>query len=303
MLRSRGTEGILRRDRIATMTRDEPPAVETHRGGRHSAPPRAALASSHAPRPPAPPRLLVSLATYNEAENLGPLVRAIRCYAPHAAVLVIDDNSPDGTGRVADRLREELSEVFAIHRSGKLGLGSAILAAMRFALEHGYDQVLNLDADFSHPPRFIPDLLAGMDRFDVMIGSRYVPGGGVSSKMFDAKRRLMSFGINTYARLLLGLSSRDNSGSYRCYRVSKLAEIRLGRIHSRGYSFMEEILFRCRQVGCRIGETPIIFEDRRTGVSKINTLEVARALEIILRLGIGRPFGALRRRLLGDDRP
>ena len=264
--------------------------------------PRSVRASAVPPET-SPPRLLVSLATYNEAENLGPLVRAIRCYAPHATVLVIDDNSPDGTGRVADRLAEELPSVFAIHRSGKLGLGSAILGAMRFALENGFEQILNLDADFSHPPRFIPDLLAGMDRVDVMIGSRYVAGGGVSSRMFDAKRRLMSFGINTYARLLLGLTSRDNSGSYRCYRVSKLAEIDLGRIHSRGYSFMEEILFRCRQVGCRIGETPIIFEDRRAGVSKINSLEVARALEIILRLGLGRPFGAFRRKHEGGDRP
>ncbi|RUL87829.1 polyprenol monophosphomannose synthase [Tautonia sociabilis] len=237
-----------------------------------------------------PPRLVVSLCTYNEAGNLVPLVRAIRHYAPHADLLVIDDNSPDGTGRVADALAEELPDVHVLHRSGKQGLGTAILEAMRFAIRGGYDQLINLDADFSHPPRFIPDLLAGMDRYDVMIGSRYVPGGGVDSGMFNARRRLMSWGINTYARLLLGLPSKDNSGSYRCYRVSKLAELDLDQVQSRGYSFMEEILYWCRLVGCRIGETPIIFEDRRAGQSKINTLEVIRALEVILRLGLSRPF-------------
>ncbi|MEW4569374.1 polyprenol monophosphomannose synthase [Tautonia sp. JC769] len=240
--------------------------------------------------PATPPRLVVSLATYNEAENLVPLVRAIRKYAPHAAILIIDDNSPDGTGRVADELCEQLPDVHVLHRTGKLGLGTAILEAMRFAIRGDYDQLLNLDADFSHPPRFIPDLLAGMDRHDVMIGSRYVPGGGVESSLFNTKRKLMSWAINTYARLLLGLTSRDNSGSYRCYRVSKLAEMDLDRVRSRGYSFMEEILYWCRLVGCTVGETPIIFEDRRAGKSKINTLEVLRALDVILRLGLTRPF-------------
>lgn len=240
--------------------------------------------------PTSPPRLVVSLATYNEADNLVPLVRAIRKYAPHASILIIDDNSPDGTGRVADQLAEQLPDVHVLHRTGKLGLGTAILEAMRFAIRGHYDQLLNLDADFSHPPRFIPDLLAGMDRHDVMIGSRYVPGGGVESSLFNTKRKLMSWAINTYARLLLGLSSRDNSGSYRCYRVSKLAEMDLDRVKSRGYSFMEEILYWCRLVGCTIGETPIIFEDRRAGKSKINSLEVIRALDVILRLGLTRPF-------------
>lgn len=250
---------------------------------------------SDSPRPDSesaetPPRLVVSLATYNEAENLDPLVRAIRKYAPHASILIIDDNSPDGTGREADRLASQLPDVHVLHRTGKLGLGTAILEAMHFAIRGGYDQILNLDADFSHPPRFIPDLLAGMDRHDVMIGSRYVPGGGVESAMFNTKRKLMSWAINTYARVLLGLTSRDNSGSYRCYRVSKLVEMDLDRVRSRGYSFMEEILYWCRLVGCTIGETPIIFEDRRAGKSKINTLEVARALDVILRLGLTRPF-------------
>ncbi len=234
-------------------------------------------------------KVLISLATYNEAGNLEPLVEEIRRQAPSASILVIDDNSPDGTGKIADELRASMPDFHVIHRPGKLGLGSAIVAAMRFAIEHGYDYLLNLDADFSHPPRFIPALLAGMGEHDVMIGSRYVKGGGVEGG-FDFKRKFMSAGINWYARLLLGLKTRDNSGSFRCYRVSKLAEIGVDRIRSRGYSYLEEILFFCRQVGCRMGETPILFEDRRAGVSKINPREVVEALLVIFKLGIGRIF-------------
>jgi dolichol-phosphate mannosyltransferase len=239
--------------------------------------------------PAVAPKVLMSLATYNEAGNLEPLVEEIRRVAPSASILVIDDNSPDGTGRIADRMRETLADIHVIHRPGKLGLGTATVAAMRFAIENGFDYLLNLDADFSHPPRFIPALLAGMSDHDVMIGSRYVKGGGVEGG-FDFKRKFMSTGINWYARLLLGLKTRDNSGSFRCYRVSKLAEIGVDRIRSRGYSYLEEILFLCRQVGCRMGETPILFEDRRAGVSKINPREVVEALLVIFRLGMGRLF-------------
>lgn len=238
------------------------------------------------------PRLLISLATYNEAGNLRPLVETIREFAPDSSILVIDDNSPDGTGRIADDLRASLPEIHVIHRSGKLGLGTATLAAIRFAIDKHFDYLLNLDADFSHPPRFIPALLAGMADHDVMIGSRYVPGGGVEGG-FTLKRRFMSSGINTYARLLLGLSSKDNSGAFRCYRVSKLAQIDLDQIRSHGYSFQEEILFWCKSVGCRIGETPILFENRREGSSKINGKEAASALWILFVLGCQRLTGQL----------
>jgi dolichol-phosphate mannosyltransferase len=237
----------------------------------------------------APPRLLVSLATYDEAANLRPLVEAIREQAPHASILIIDDDSPDGTGRIADEIRAALPEIHVIHRPGKLGLGTAVLAGMKFAIENGFDYFLNLDADFSHPPRFIPAILAGMKDADVMIGSRYVPGGGVEGE-FNLKRKFMSTGINLYARLFLGLRTRDNSGSYRCYRVAKLRQIDLDRVRSRGYSFMEEILYRCRAVGCRFGETPILFENRRSGYSKINTHEAIKALQIIFELGVDRVF-------------
>lgn len=237
-----------------------------------------------------PPRLVVSLATYNEAENIRDLVAEIHAVAPHATVLVIDDNSPDGTGDVADDLHASTEHVEVIHRSGKLGLGTAILEGMRFAIDNEYDYFLNLDADGSHPPRYIPAILEGMRDKDVMIGSRYVPGGGVEGE-FNLKRKLMSTGINMYARMFLGLKTRDNSGSFRCYRVSKLREMDFDRIKSRGYSFMEEILFWCRQVGCTFGETPILFENRRAGYSKINKMEAVKALQIIAQLGVARVFG------------
>jgi dolichol-phosphate mannosyltransferase len=240
------------------------------------------------------PKLLISLATYNESGNLRPLVAMIREFAPSSSILVIDDNSPDGTGPIADELCESLPNIHVIHRPGKLGLGTATLAAMRFAIEHQFDYLLNLDADFSHDPQYIPDLLAGMADHDVMIGSRYVPGGGVEGG-FTLKRRLMSSGINGYARLMLGLSSRDNSGAFRCYRVSKLAEIDLDQVRSRGYSFQEEILFWCKQVGCRFAETPIVFKNRRAGVSKINMREAVSALWILLQLGLARRLGRISR--------
>jgi dolichol-phosphate mannosyltransferase len=245
-----------------------------------------------APPSDRPAKLVISLATFNEAGNLKPLAETIRQYAPDSSILVIDDNSPDGTGRIADELRNTMPNFEVIHRPAKLGLGTATLAAVRYAIDHHFDYLLNLDADFSHPPRFIPDLLKGMADHDVMIGSRYVPGGGVEGG-FNLKRRLMSSGINGYARLMLGLTSKDNSGAFRCYRVSKLAELDLDLVRSRGYSFQEEILYWCKTVGCRIGETPILFENRRAGSSKINMSEAVSALWIIFVLGTARATGSI----------
>jgi dolichol-phosphate mannosyltransferase len=237
-------------------------------------------------------KLLVTIATYNESGNLCGLVERIRQIVPSAQILIIDDNSPDGTGRIADELSSSWPGIHVIHRPGKLGLGTATLTAMRFAIENQFDYMINLDADFSHDPAYIPSLLVGMKHHDVMIGSRYVPGGGVEGG-FTLKRRIMSSGINGYARLMLGLSSRDNSGAFRCYRVSKLAEIDPNRVISRGYSFQEEILFWCKEVGCRIGETPIVFRDRRAGLSKINLGEMVAALRILFQLGVARRLGRI----------
>ena len=228
--------------------------------------------------------LLVTLCTYNERENIERLIPEIHQHAPDADVLVIDDNSPDGTGRLADELAGRDSRVRVLHRSGKLGLGTATLAGFRDAIEHGYEFVLNMDADFSHHPRYIPALRECMSRADVAVGSRYVPGGGVVG--WGPRRHIMSRGINWYARTLLRLSTRDNSGSFRCYRVSCLARLDLDRIRARGYAFQEEILYRCRRAGCTFEETPIVFEDRRYGESKINHREAVTALWVIFRLGV-----------------
>jgi dolichol-phosphate mannosyltransferase len=176
-----------------------------------------------------------------------------------------------------------------LHRAGKLGLGTAILTAMRSALEQGYDYLINMDADFSHHPRYLPAILAGMDRHDVMIGSRYVKGGGTVN--WPWKRRLMSRGVNLLVRFLLRLPARDCSGAYRCYRVARLRQAQLERVVSRGYSFQQEVLYRCRLAHCRIGETPIVFEDRRAGSSKVNPREVVRSLSTLLWIGLRAFFG------------
>jgi dolichol-phosphate mannosyltransferase len=248
--------------------------------------------------PPARPTL-VTLATYNEIENLPRLVDEILAVAPDVDLLVIDDNSPDGTGTWCDTKSAFEPRLSCLHRSGKLGLGKATIAGMRYAIEHDYRFVLNMDADFSHHPRYLPALLAGMDRadgspaVDVMIGSRYVSGGKIEG--WPLKRHLMSRGVNTYARWLLGLPAKDCSGAFRCYRVSRLAEIDFDKIRSRGYSFQEEILWHLKRQGAAFAETPITFADRRHGTSKIDSREAWSALSIILALGFRNWFTPSRR--------
>lgn len=241
------------------------------------------------PSNPSTDRILVSLATYNERDNLTPLVKEIHQFVPRAEVLVIDDNSPDGTGKLADDLAAADPRIHVLHRAGKLGLGTAILAGMAYAKDHGYDLLINMDADFSHHPRYLPALLAGMDSKDVMIGSRYIKGGGTEN--WPPARKLMSWGVGTMVRVLMRIPARDTSGAYRCYRVAKLREVPLERLWSRGYSFQQEVLYRCHKAGCRIGETPIIFENRRAGASKVNPREALRSISIIVLVGLMAFFG------------
>lgn len=232
---------------------------------------------------------LVTVATYNEMENLPRLVEEIFRFVPQVDVLVIDDNSPDGTGRWCDQQHETNPRINCLHRAGKLGLGTATIAGMKYGIEHGYRFVLNMDADFSHQPKYLPALLDGMEPagappVDVMIGSRYVRGGGVEG--WPLKRQLMSRAVNLYARSLLGLRSKDCSGAFRCYRTETLARVDFDAIKSRGYSFQEEILWRLKRVGARFGEAPIIFVERQHGVSKIDSSEAISALRIIFSLGM-----------------
>jgi dolichol-phosphate mannosyltransferase len=236
------------------------------------------------------PRILVSLATYNEAANIAALIAEIHKFVPQAHILVIDDNSPDGTGRIVDDLASRDSRIHALHRPGKLGLGTATLAAMQYAMDHDYDYLQNMDADGQHPPRYLPHLIAGMNRYDVMIGSRYIKGGGTEN--WPQPRKIISQSVNLLVRFLFRMPVKDASGSFRCYRVGKLRDAHLERTISRGYSFQQEVLFRCFQAGCKLGEHPILFENRRGGTSKVNRNEAVRSISTILYLGVRNFFGA-----------
>ncbi len=235
------------------------------------------------------PKVLVSMATYNEKDNLEPLIREIQQTVPDVHLLVIDDNSPDGTGKLADDLAAKDPRIHVVHRAGKLGLGTAILAGMNYAIEHGYDYFVNVDADYSHHPRYLPAILEMAKDKDVVIGSRYVPGGGTLN--WPWKRRMMSSGVNFMTRVLMRLPARDTSGGYRCYRVSLLKETNLDNLMSKGYSFQQEVLLRCKLAGARIGESPIIFEERRAGATKVNVKEVVRSLWTIFWVGTKSTFG------------
>lgn len=235
--------------------------------------------------PPAGERLLVAICTYNERDNVESLLPEIWLRAPSADILVVDDNSPDGTGTFVANWQKTEPRLKLLQRAGKLGLGTATLAALRFAVAEDYTWFINLDADFSHPPRYLPDLFALAPACDVAICSRYIPGGGVVG--WPKTRRVMSWGINVYTRLFLRLTTRDCSGAFRCYRVETLKKIDFSRFLSKGYSVLEELLYRITLVGGRIAETPFVFEERRHGSSKINLKECWLALWIIFRLGIG----------------
>jgi len=233
----------------------------------------------------------VIIPTYNEKENVEALVTQLLALPTAVRVIVVDDNSPDGTGAIADQLAAKSDgRVEVIHRTGKLGLGTAYIAGFKRALAEGADLVCTMDADFSHNPRYIP---AMVDRFgqgyDVVIGSRYVRGGGSSGCAFD--RKLLSWGANAFARTLLGLRAHDTTAGFRCYRRAVLEEMDLDEIKASGYSFLIEMLYRVQQRGWRVGEVPIIFENRQLGTSKISQDEVVKALGTVLRLARARLTG------------
>jgi dolichol-phosphate mannosyltransferase len=233
-----------------------------------------------------PVRAAAIVPTYNEIENLEPLVQQLLGLNVGLGVIVVDDNSPDGTGAVADRLAAEHAEVQVIHRPGKLGLGTAYRAGFKLALQQGIPRVLTMDADFSHQPRFIPAMLARCEDYDLVIGSRYVRGGG--TQYCTAWRILLSRGANLFAKVMLGLQAYDCTAGFRCYRREVLERIDLDGILSEGYSFLIEMLYRVQQAGFRVGEVPILFVNRRHGTSKISRREIARAMGTVVRLWQGR---------------
>ncbi|MGD2148598.1 MAG: polyprenol monophosphomannose synthase [Anaerolineae bacterium] len=234
--------------------------------------------------PQPPPRVTVIVPTYNEKGNLASLVTQLLALPLDIHVIVVDDNSPDGTGEIADGLaRQHPGRVTVIHRSGKLGLGTAYVAGFKRALSTGVDLVLTMDADFSHNPRYIPEMVAGVDRgCDLVIGSRYVEGGGTSG--CTTGRKLLSYGANAFARAVLGLHAHDGTAGFRCYRRQVLEDVGLDQIKADGYSFLIEMLFRVQRRGWRVGESPILFENRRQGVSKISQDEILKALWTVVRL-------------------
>jgi len=237
----------------------------------------------------------VVVPTYNEADNLDELLRRLMALPGRLGVLVVDDNSPDGTGVLADEWETRHGgRVQVVHRPGKLGLGTAYLAGFRRAIEMDAGFVMTMDADFSHNPRFIPDMLAMAEHKHVVIGSRYVEGGG--SRNCTWKRIMLSRAANFVARALLGLKARDATAGFRLYHSEVLKSIPLAQIFSSGYSFLVELLFMCQRRGWSIGEVPIIFEDRRKGKTKISRQEIFKAQYTVLRLFLRRIRGGEPRR-------
>jgi dolichol-phosphate mannosyltransferase len=218
----------------------------------------------------------VIIPTYNERENLESITSRVRAAVPAADVLVVDDNSPDGTGELADKLATEDSQLHVLHRSGKAGLGAAYLAGFSWALGEGYHVLVEMDADGSHQPEELPRLLAALDQADLVLGSRWVPGGRVRN--WPKYREFISRGGSRYARLLLGISLRDATGGYRVFRAETLRQIGLDEVNSQGYCFQIDLARRTLQAGLRITEVPIEFIERTKGSSKMSNSIVAEAL-------------------------
>lgn len=232
-------------------------------------------------------RTLVAIATFNERENLPTLVDAVQAAAPEADVLVVDDNSPDGTGRWADDRAAEDPRLSVIHREGKLGLGSATITAFRWGLENGYDRIATMDADWSHPPEELPALLALSEAADVAIGSRYALGGKIEG--WPLSRRVISRVMNRLARLLLRVPVKDSSGAFRVYQANALRRIDLDRISSSGYAYLEEIVWRLAAAGATFAEHPITFRDRTVGDSKASLAEARGKLAMLWRCLTSKP--------------
>ena len=242
---------------------------------------------------PSRARSLVVLPTYNEAENVLRMASEVLATAPELEVLVVDDGSPDGTGALVRGAMESEPRLHLVERAGKLGLGTAYLAGMAFGLERGFANILTMDCDFSHKPSYLPNLIAGMRDHDMMIGSRYVPGGGIAN--WPAHRRFLSAFANLYTRVLLRLPTHDNTSGFRCYSREVLETIDTESIKSSGYSFLEEMVFRVHRAGFQIGETPILFEDRVLGTSKIDRSEIFRAALHVFTTALRPPPRAKRR--------
>ena len=228
-----------------------------------------------------PPAAIVCLPTYNERENLESIATAILAAAP-VDLMIVDDNSPDGTGELAEDLFGKNERVFVLHREGKQGLGKAYLAAFGLALEKGYERIIQMDADFSHPVALLPALLEATNTADVAIASRYVKGGGTSN--WPVSRRIISRGGSLYSRMVLGVSVRDLTGGYKCWRREPLELILADEIDAAGFGFQIEMSYRALRLGFAVVEIPYIFSEREVGTSKMSKGIFTEALSLVWRL-------------------
>lgn len=239
-----------------------------------------------------PERFLVVMPTYNESRNIRDIVPQVLAQDPRLEVLVVDDNSPDGTGRMADELAAASGgRVHVLHRPGKEGLGRAYLAGFRWALEQGCDRIFEMDADRSHDPKYLPELIAATDEADLALGSRYKSGVNVIN--WPMSRLLLSYFANQYVRWITGLPLTDSTGGFKCFRRQVLERIPLDRVQSNGYAFQVEMSFRAWKLGFRLVEVPIVFVDRVAGQSKMNKQIVREAVWMVWWLRIQHLLGRL----------
>jgi dolichol-phosphate mannosyltransferase len=227
-------------------------------------------------------RCLVIIPTFNEADNLPQLIPTVLGLGEHFHILIVDDNSPDGSAKLVKEMQKKEPHLFLIERSGKMGLGTAYVAGFRFALANNYDFVFEMDADFSHDPAELPRLLEKAGEYDLVIGSRYISGVNVVN--WPMRRLILSYGANVYTRIITGMPVRDATGGFKCFRRKVLESIDLNSIHSNGYAFQIEMNFKTWRKGFRVCEIPIVFVDRRIGESKMSKHIVYEAVWMVWRL-------------------
>ena len=231
-------------------------------------------------------KTLIIIPTYNESENLPPLLEEIFSLDLETDVLIIDDNSPDGTWKLVEEIQKKNARVYLLRRPGKLGLGTAYVAGFQFALAHGYDAAIQMDADFSHNPRYLPDFLKAIEHADAVVGSRYVQGGNTPN--WSLIRRLISGCGNVFARFMLRIPVHDCTSGFRCYRRKILQNIDLATVQSQGYAFQVEMTYRALQGNSKIVEIPITFLDRHRGTSKMSHKIIIEAFRYVLRIRLSK---------------
>ena len=231
-------------------------------------------------------KTLIVVPTYNEKDNLPSLLEALTSFPPEIHILVVDDGSPDGTGEIAERWSSENPRVHVIRRAGKMGLGSAYVAGFRWALERDYERIFEMDADFSHDPKYVPEMLAACETADLVIGSRYLTGVNVVN--WPMSRLLLSWCANKYAKFVSGLPIHDCTAGFKCFRREVLEKIDLDRISASGYGFQIELHYKAWKKGFKLAEVPIVFVDRRAGTSKMSGRIIREALLLVLRLRMAR---------------